>query len=282
MNKKISIFLREITQQLSPYYDTANQDAKSIICDVLGVDTTYLYINNDNELSESQILDVQEKADKYIAGKPLAYILGYKHFWEQKLLVNEHTLIPRADTEVLIESVLSDFSDTKLPLTILDLGTGTGAIALALAGEYPNAKVTAIDFSDNALEIAKQNTKLNNITNVEFIQSDWYKSLDTQKFDIIVSNPPYIDEHDVEMEGSVVKYEPKTALVAANHGLADIEIIVSQSCKYLKPNGSLYIEHGHLQGESVRDVFTMNGFTGVQTIQDLNAKDRVTKGLLFS
>ncbi|MFT4694198.1 MAG: release factor glutamine methyltransferase [Francisella sp.] len=272
-------------------------DIQAIVCDMLGVDKSYLYMYGDRELVESEIGQINEKIIRYRNGEPLAYILGYKYFWDQKLRVTQDTLIPRADTEVLVETILesignnkdqylrdsgsgsgnSDVLKEKDTLKILDLGTGTGAIALALAGELQDAEITAVDFSVKALVVAKENAVSNNIANVRFIQSDWYEALDGMKFDIIVSNPPYIDNSDSDIDAEVKAYEPTSALFADDNGLSDIAKIISQAQNFLVENGSVYIEHGYTQSTSVHAIFKKYGFVDVETIKDFNGRDRCTK-----
>ena len=252
-------------------------DIQAIVCDVLDIDKTYLYMYGNRELDISAIAQIDEKMIRYRAGEPLAYLLGYKYFWDQKLKVTQDTLIPRADTEVLVQAVLDSILRENAELRILDLGTGTGAIALALAGELTNAQVAAVDCSAKALEVAKENAISNDIRNVKFIQSDWYENLKGMKFDIIVSNPPYIDSNDNDIDAEVKAYEPASALFAEDNGLADIEIILSQAESFLMPKGSLYIEHGYAQSASVQTMFKKYGFASIETIRDLGGKDRCSK-----
>ena len=254
-------------------------DIQTIVCDTLDVDRTYLYLNSDKILDECVVEKINTKIYRYFDGEPLAYILGYKYFWDQKLFVTQDTLIPRADTETLVEAALSNISDKSTKLNILDLGTGTGAIALALASELPNSHVIAVDFSNNALDVAKKNAKENNISNIEFIQSDWYQNLENKKFDIIVSNPPYIDFCDDDITQEVKKDEPQSALFSQDNGLADIKIIISQSHQYLNKNARIYIEHGFNQADDVTDIFKSNQFIMVETVKDLNGKDRCTHAI---
>ena len=288
--------------RLGVAYDlvTFKSDIQAIVCDVMSVDKSYLYMYGDRELVESEIVQIKDKITRYKNSEPLAYILGYKYFWDQKLKVTQDTLIPRADTEILVETVLNDLK--KLPrlatqsthsegecysfnqvqdggknLKILDLGTGTGAIALALAGELPQAEITAVDFSVKALDVAKENAIKNDIANVEFIQSDWYAGLKSFKFDVIVSNPPYIDENDNDIDVEVKSYEPASALFADEKGLSDIEVIISQAKRFLVENGSLYIEHGYTQSASIQVIYEKYGFMDIEIIKDLNDKDRCTK-----
>ena len=259
-------------------------DVQSIVCEVLGVDKTYLYMHSDKVLDASTINKIDEKINRYNSSEPLAYILGYKYFWNQKLKVTQDTLIPRSDTEVLVQAVLDDIITSRdYPLnnldtlSVLDLGTGTGAIALALAGELPNAMVVAVDYSTAALNVAKENAINNNINNVEFVQSDWYKNIKGKKFDIIVSNPPYIDSYDNDIDEEVKDYEPALALFANDNGLADIEAIISQAKYFLAENGRIYIEHGYTQSASVLEIFQKHGFVNAEIIQDLNSRDRCSK-----
>ena len=280
-----NIFLSKL---LSNYYFniskndlTTKIDIQSIVCDVLDVDKTHLYINQNISVNTSQSSLIENKIERFLTGEPLAYILGYQYFWEQKLLVTKDTLIPRADTEVLVQSVLDDISDKNSRFKVLDLGTGTGAIALALAGELPNSHITAVDISADALFVANNNAVLNNISNVEFVKSSWYESLGEQTFDIIVSNPPYIDINDSNIDDNVKSYEPNTALFAVNDGLADIVTIVTGAKCHLAKDGCLYIEHGFKQSLAVIGIFQENVFDDVQTIKDLNGLDRCTKGVVI-
>ena len=234
-------------------------------------------MNADKFLSVENFQNLKSKIDRLKTGEPLAYILGYKYFWDQKLKVTQDTLIPRADTEILVQVVLDSILRESADLRILDLGTGTGAIALALAGELPKAQITAVDFSVKALEIAKENAVSNSIANVELTQSDWYRNLKAMEFDIIVSNPPYIDNDDDDIDIEVKAYEPASALFADDNGLADIEKIISQAKDFLVPNGSLYIEHGYTQSADVQTIFKKYSFISIETIQDLNGRDRCSK-----
>ncbi|ORM38456.1 protein-(glutamine-N5) methyltransferase, release factor-specific [Francisella endosymbiont of Ornithodoros moubata] len=255
-------------------------ELQMIICDTLGVDKTYLYLNSDSQLDSNIVKLIDAKISRLLAGEPFTYILGYKYFWNQKLYVTKDTLIPRADTEVLVSTVLDDIVDKNADIKILDLGTGTGAIALALAAELANSQVVAVDLHQQTLDVAKKNTRSNNITNVKFIQSSWYTSLDDGKFDIIVSNPPYIGLADTNIDQSVKDYEPAESLFAKDNGLADIKIIISQANNFLKQNGCIYIEHDFTQANAVAALFSQYNFTDINTIKDLNNNDRCTKARL--
>ena len=260
--------------------DIVKHELQMIICDALGVDKTYLYLNSDSQLDINIIKLIDAKISRLLVGEPFAYILGYKYFWNQKLYVTKDTLIPRADTEVLVSIVLDDIVDKNADIKILDLGTGTGAIALALAAELTNSQVVAVDLHRQTLDVAKNNARANNITNVKFIQSSWYTSLDDGKFDIIVSNPPYIDLADTNIDQSVKDYEPAEALFAKDNGLEDIKIIISEANNFLKQDGYIYIDLGFTQANAFTALFSEYNFTYINTIKDLNNNDRCTKARL--
>lgn len=260
------------------------------------------------QLTDEEFAAFTAGITKMQAGTPLAYLTGQQEFWSLVFKVNEHTLIPRPDTEVLVEQVLtwigeycaSDFfpdqnslsnqtsitteSDVNPSYQLLDLGTGSGCIAISLAHELAKMaprqwQVTAIDYSAGALEVARQNAELNQVSNIDFIQSNWFKALPKgAKYHVIVSNPPYIDPHDTHLDRLAA--EPLSALVAEDKGLADIHLIVSGATARLVPGGLLAIEHGFDQGQAVRQIFTKAGLTNIRTIKDYGGNDRLTLGSL--
>lgn len=243
-----------------------------------------LMTDEDYQLSDTELEQFDTGVAKMKQGTPLAYLTGQQEFWSLNFTVNEHTLIPRPDTEVLVEQVLNWINAQPTQLSnkrLLDLGTGSGCIAISLAHElkHANWKVVAVDLSSEALKLAQHNAVSNNVSNVEFIQSSWYQALpicDEPQFDIIVSNPPYIDEEDEHLAG--LKAEPISALSAPNQGLADIEHIVQQAPQYLRTGGLLAIEHGHDQGATVRQLFLDSNFESVYTVKDYGGNDRITLG----
>ena len=243
-----------------------------------------LMTDEDYQLSDSEVARFNDGVVKMQQGIPLAYLTGQQEFWSLSFRVNEHTLIPRPDTEVLVEQVLNWINVQPVQLNtkrLLDLGTGSGCIAISLAYElkHANWQIVAVDLSSEALEVAQHNAVSNNVANVEFIQSSWYQALpicDEPQFDIIVSNPPYIDETDEHLAGLTA--EPISALSAPNQGLADIEHIVQQATIYLCTGGLLAIEHGYDQGNAVRKLFLDSGFESVHTVKDYGDNDRVTLG----
>lgn len=257
--------------------DIDRQTNQQLLIHILQKNHSFLISHDDYELTDDELQSYQKSLDLLKNGKPLAYVLGYQGFWKHDFLVNENTLIPRPDTEILIETVLNYIQENSLSnLKILDLGTGTGCIAVSLAYEKPNTKVIAVDFSKNALEIAKKNAERIGVKNIQFLQSDWFDNIDKQKFDIIVSNPPYIDKDDKHLAN--LTHEPITALVAENHGLADIETIVGQAKGYLNDTGLLAIEHGYDQAGKVQQIFTHHAFCQIKTVKDYGGNDRVTYG----
>lgn len=265
---------------------------------VIDKPSSFLITDENYQLTDSELEQFHTGVTQMQQGTPLAYLTGQQEFWSLNFKVNEHTLVPRPDTEVLIEQVLTwinsqpkSVNDNKKTKRLLDLGTGSGCIAISLAHELdkrqPNNKaknwqVVAVDLSLEALKVAQHNAMVNKVAEIKFIQSSWYGALSAQNeplFDVIVSNPPYIDEEDEHLARLVA--EPITALSAPNHGLADIEHIVQQAPQHLRKGGLLAIEHGFDQGAKVRQLFLDNRFESVHTVQDFGRNDRVTLGQLL-
>lgn len=204
--------------------------------------------------------------------------MGEREFWSLPLYVSAATLIPRPDTECLVEQALARLPAT--PARILDLGTGTGAIALALASERPDCQVTAVDVMPDAVALAQRNLARLALPNVTVLHSSWFTALGDRQFETIVSNPPYIDEADPHLAEGDVRFEPRSALVAADHGLADLSHIITQSRQHLVSGGWLLLEHGWTQGEAVRALFLQAGFERVETCRDYGGNERLTVGKL--
>ena len=214
------------------------------------------------------------------SGEPIAYIVGHKEFWSLDLDVNEHVLVPRADTETLVEAAL-DLIPIDQAYSIADLGTGSGAIALAIAKERPRASVTALDVSQDALRVAQSNAKKHSLNNVRFLLSDWFAELNAQRFDLILSNPPYVHSDDPHLDKGDLPAEPDLALIGKDDGLGDIRQIVQQAKAYLKGDKALIIEHGSNQGDAVREIFSEHGYQEVITHNDLAGLPRCTSGNLL-
>lgn len=234
----------------------------------------------ETELNESELRQLAELLARRAKGEPMAYILGEKEFWSLPLAVSTATLIPRPDTERLVEVALEwayKRLDTQEKLHILDLGTGTGAIALALASELgKKADIIGVDKQPDAVELAEKNRQKLGFENIRFLPSDWFEALKNQRFDLIVSNPPYIDKDDENLTQGDVRFEPLTALVAEQNGLSDLQKIIQNAPLYLTKNGALMLEHGWQQAASVQDIFQKNQWNAVTTFQDYGGNDRVT------
>ena len=259
--------------------ESPSVDAKVILANILGKSQTYLFTWPDKTLDDTEWTRFEVAVAKRKRGEPVAYIIGKRDFWTLSLFTSPDTLIPRPDTEVLVEQVRNWANDhLSHPLSICDLGTGTGAIALALASELPKASVTGVDFQHGAVKLATRNAQANDITNTRFVQSDWFNALNGQTFDIIVSNPPYIEETSPYLDEGDVRFEPKTALTSGHDGLDDIKHIINNAPKYLNKGALLAFEHGFDQGTAVNALLVDAGFVDVKTVKDYGDNDRVTLG----
>lgn len=254
--------------------DTASLDANLLLSHVTSLSKVMLIAHDEDELSKEQEDKFFSLINKRKSGYPIAYILGYKEFFGLRLKVTEDTLIPRPDTETLVEKALAFNPQGK----VLDLGTGTGAIILALKSELKSAiDAYAVDLSKKALEVASFNSQKLNLP-VTFIQSNWFSKLGDLKFSMIVSNPPYIQKDDIHLTQTSLPFEPIQALTSDDDGLLDIKLICKEAKKHLENGAPLLIEHGFNQGEKVRAIFTEQGYKNVATIKDLGGNDRVTFG----
>jgi len=274
----IESLLKTASIKLAVCSDSPKLDAKLLLASALERDTTYLFTWADKTVLPEQESAFEQLLDRRLNGEPIAYILGTQEFWSLPFYVSPATLIPRPDTETLVELVLNDWQQSQLNL--LDLGTGTGAIALALASEQTNWQITAVDYSEDAVELAQKNARNLQLEQVKIKQSDWYKNIEQHSlFDVIVSNPPYIDEQDPHLKQGDVRFEPKSALVANNEGLADLSLIIEQGRRFLKASGKMYLEHGYQQGQQVRALFDKFGYQNATTVKDLSGNDRITWAL---
>ncbi len=257
--------------------DSAAIDAELLLCHCLGQSRSWLFTWPEREVSDHQRSCYERLLARRAAGEPVAYLTGSRGFWSLELAVNEYTLIPRPETETLVEWAL------ELPLPavarVLDLGTGSGAIALALASERPAWQVQGLDASGDALAVAQRNAQRCGLQQVTFLQSDWFSALAADaRFHLLVSNPPYVDPDDPHLEQGDLRFEPQSALAAAEAGLADLRSIISEAARYLEPGGWLLLEHGYQQGEAVRALLLAAQFEQVTTRQDLAGLDRISGG----
>lgn len=268
----ISILLNQATQQLS-----SRLEAELLMAQALQVNRSYLMVHAHDCLTPQALQDFKQLLARRLQGEPMAYIAGEKEFWSLSLKTSPATLIPRPDTETLVETVLATL-DAQLPLEIADLGTGTGAIALALAKERPNWRLTATDKSLAALADCEANRQALGLSNVRCYSGDWCQALPHRNYDAIVSNPPYIADADPHLEQGDLRFEPKQALIAGPDGLAAFRQIIPESIHYLKPGGWLFFEHGYDQAEALNKLLTQAGFSNIKMVKDLANQPRVTTG----
>ena len=263
-------------------------DALVLLQHATGKSRTQILAFDDTEIDEKVRLKLTALLDRRLKGEPIAYILGEKEFWSLPLNVSKGTLIPRPDTEILVEKALQialeKLQENPPHFRILDLGTGTGAIALALASELSPLcqkrqillEIIGVDLMPDVVALARANAERNKL-NVQFLQSRWFENI-TEKFDLIVSNPPYIDAQDEHLRQGDVRFEPLSALVANDAGYADLRHIIELAPSYLNSNGALLLEHGWQQGEKVRSIFQENHWEMVETVRDYGDNERVTLG----
>lgn len=265
---------------IDPYATDLRFEARRLAADILQLDAAALQIRLHEPLTTEQITILEAGLSRRCQGEPLAYITGRWWFWDLELEVAPCTLIPRPDTELLVEQAFA----LNLPATakVLDLGTGTGAIALALAKAKPLWQVIALDYSAAAVQLAERNRQRLNIQNCQMLQSDWFDALPAQTFDLIVSNPPYIDAKDEALQQGEVRFEPHSALVAGSSGLADLQRIITTAPQFLANAGWIWLEHGHQQSQAVQQLLRNAGFRQVSSKQDYAGKWRITGGCFLN
>ena len=257
--------------------DSARLDAELLLAVALNKPRTWLYTWPEHIPSlpeQHKYLDLLRRRQD---GEPIAYLIHRREFYGLELKINHHVLIPRPETETLVECVLQTATGNA-QMRIADLGTGSGAVALALAHTMPQARVVATDISGEALTLARENAAALGIDNISFVQGSWLEPLADMTFDIIASNPPYIDAQDPHLSEGDVRFEPVPALVSPENGLADIRQIAETGMPNLAKGGRLFFEHGYAQGEAVRAIFSAYGYGDISTVQDLSGQDRVTMG----
>jgi release factor glutamine methyltransferase len=259
-----------------PDSPSAKLDAEWLLAAALGKPASYLRTWPEREVSAECEARFTADLARRRRGEPVAYILGRQGFWSLDLEVAPHTLIPRPDTELLVETALQLLPAT--PADVLDLGTGTGAIALALAHERPGWCVTGVDRIAEAVALATRNAQRLRLDNALFCESRWFSALDGKRYALIVSNPPYIPAHDPHLRRGDVRFEPSTALIAGDDGLDDIRQIISSAPNHLSNDGWLLLEHGYDQASAVRELFAESGFVDIQSRRDFGGHERISLG----
>lgn len=252
-------------------------DAELLLEYVTGAPRASFRASPEKELPSAAGWSFQQLVKRRMQGEPVAYILGQQEFWSLLFEVTPAVLIPRPETELLVERAL-EYLPRDQPARVVDLGTGSGAIAIALANERPRVQVTAVDRSTAALDVATRNAARLQISNVKFSHGDWFASLAGERFDVIVGNPPYIAKDDADLDPQVRKHEPLPALISGPTGLEALEHIVKCAPEHLAPGGHLLLEHGWQQGAAVRNLLVRKGFTHVRSHADLAGHERVTEG----
>lgn len=273
----LSQTLTWLRQQLPP--EEASREAELMLCRVTGLTRTQLRTYPEKDVSDTQQKQLSAWVQRRLQGEPLAYILGDAEFYGLTLSVTSDTLIPRQDTELLVDAAL-ELIPERAHWTVLDMGTGTGAIAIAIAHHRPIAQVTALDASRAALSVAQDNACGLRLPSIRFIHSDWFSALGQQRFDVIISNPPYIAQNDPHLQATSLPYEPISALTSGIDGLDDIRLLVQQAPKHLNSDGWLLLEHGYDQGAAVRHLMQSAGFSAIATHRDYGNNDRITLGQL--
>lgn len=266
--------LQSNATKLLPNSQTARLDLELILAEVLKKSREYLYSYPEYELTAEEQKIISKLIKRRAKGEPVAYILGKKEFWSLELIVDKNVLIPRPDTEILVETVLNQIKKEKA--LIADLGTGSGAVALALAYTHPEWQLIATDSSQKALAIAKRNAKNLKIKNIKFFQGNWCEALPKKEFTAIISNPPYIRKHDPHLDN--LEFEPQNALVSGEDGLDAIREIIRLAPKYLAKDGVLILEHGFDQHQKIKKLLQQAGFKNIKSVKDLAGHYRVILG----
>ena len=270
-------------QRFESVSDSARLDAECLLSFVLQKPPVYLRTWPDNKLDQNKINKFLSLVERREQGEPIAYILESKQFWSLDLKVSNDTLIPRPETETLVEQII-DIAKQQSLISILELGTGSGAIAIAISSELRKSNqqpnIIATDISSAALAIAIQNAAIYKQP-IEFIKSDWFETIPQQQFDLIVSNPPYIEQGDFHLSQGDVRFEPSNALISGADGLTAIRTIIQQAKAWLRPNGWLLLEHGYNQAAAVSQLFEDFGFAEIQTVKDLAKNDRITYAVSY-
>jgi len=271
----IKTALNWAANELNETHDSAKLDSEVLLSHTLTKDRSHLYTWPEKDLTSEQLNTFQEYITKRKSGIPIAYLLGHKEFWSLTFDVCTDTLIPRPETELLVEQALGIIPKNE-SWTIADMGTGSGAIAIAVAYERGLCQLTATDYSQNALDIAINNAFKNKIKNIRFVLSHWFDTFSDEKFNMIISNPPYVAERDPLLSQGDVRFEPSSALRSGIDGLNDIKLIINNARNYLYHQGWLLLEHGFEQHTQVQQFFRDYHYKNITTINDLSGHPRVS------
>lgn len=273
-NSSISDLLSRGQQRLTRS-ESARLDAELLLSCVLNLPRETIYAHPHDPVPPAHACDYWSLIDKRAAGFPIAYLLGHKEFWSIDLAVNRHTLIPRPETECLVETALELIAE-QTDMNILDLGTGSGAIAIAVAAERPQCRVVAVDIAAETLQVAQANALQHRMKNIRFQQSDWFSQLDNEMFDLILCNPPYVDTEYHGFTDGEIGYEPRIALDGGHQGLQVISHLIPAAARHLQAGGYLVLEHGYDQSASVRNLLLTHNFTQLRVMPDFAGHDRVS------
>lgn len=275
---RLDAALRDAANQLSATSDSARLDAELLLCQAIDVPRNYLFAHPEDELDDASLERFRHAVERRLDGEPMAYITGTREFWSRELLVSPATLVPRPETELLVDLALREIPQ-KAEWQLLDLGTGSGAIALALASERPLCSVTAVDVSADALGIARENARQLVLGNVAFAEGNWTEPVAGQRFNIIVSNPPYVRSDDPALDA--LRHEPLAALAAGADGLDAIRVLAADCGAILADDGMLLFEHGADQQDDVAALLAAHGWSDITCHTDLAGLPRVTAARRF-
>lgn len=279
VNETMTIIASLLREAHLPESPTARLDCELLLAAALGKSRSYLHTWPERIVPSDAALVFSNYVQRRQQGEPVAYILGQQGFWKLDLEVAEHTLIPRPETELVVEAALQLLPSA--PARVLDLGTGTGAIALALASERSDWQVWAVDRVGEAVALAERNRQRLHLDNARVLESHWFSALSGERFDLIVSNPPYIASADPHLKAGDVRFEPASALVAGVDGLDDLRHIIGEAPAYLRSGGWLILEHGYDQAAAVRELLARHDFEQIESRDDLGGHQRITLGRLM-
>lgn len=275
MGETIRTALQHGVSSLSKLSTDPHLEAAALLSFCLGQSRAYLFAHDQEVLPRKVAKEYMKLVKRRTKGEPYAYVAGIKEFWSLELQINHNVLIPRPDSEILVEAALKHIPP-DLPCRVADLGTGSGAVAVAIASERPQASIIATDISAKALEVARANAQRHAPNHIECRKGDWLDCVADERFDVIVSNPPYVAVRDPHLED--LPYEPKKALVAGPEGLDELKRLIPEAPDCMRGGGWLLVEHGSDQGSEVRQLFILAGFKNVKTRLDLGGNERVTQG----